>query len=96
MVSPLCHMTVTVYRGKARRTLEGCFYSGRYRGLEDICGTRLQGKFTLITPPDCPVQVGDRVLPGEGPETAPDTAPRVSWVQPMYLCGSLHHYEAGN
>lgn len=95
-MSPLCDMTVTVYRGKVRQVVENCFFSSRYTGLEDIRGTRLRGKFTLITPADIPVRIGDRVMPGIGAELAPEDAPKVSWVQPMYLGGSLHHFEAGN
>ena len=94
MMSPLCDMTVTVYRGKSRQVLEDCFYSARYCGVEDIRGTQLRGKFTLIAPVE--LRVGDRVMPGIGPELCPENAPRVGWVQPMYLGGSLHHWEAGN
>lgn len=95
-MSPLCDMTVTVYRGKKRLVAENCFYSGRYTGREDIRGMGLQGKFTLIAPADHPIHIGDRVMPGIGPEERPGDAPAVTWVQPMYLGGSIHHYEAGN
>ena len=95
-MSPLCDMTVTVYRGNTRLVAENCFYSGKYTGAEDIRGIRLRGKFTLIAPADIPIHVGDRVVPGTGPEICPESAGKVSWVQPMYLGGSLHHYEAGN
>ena len=71
-------------------------FGGSVPGLEDIRGMRLQGKFTLITPADVPIRVGDRILPGIGPEARPENAPAVVWVQPMYLGGSLHHFEAGN
>ena len=93
-MSPLCDMTVTCYRRGKRQVLEGCFFSGRYTGLEDIRGTRLQGKFTLIAPAQ--LRIGDRVLPGIGPETVPAEAETIRWVQPMYLEGNLHHWEAGN
>lgn len=95
-MSPLCDMTVTVYRGKKRLVAENCFYSARYTGREDIRGMGLQGKFTLIAPADHPIHIGDRVMPGVGPEERPENAPTVTWVQPMYLGGSIHHYEAGN
>ena len=95
-MSPLCCQTVSVYRGLQRYVVEGCYYSCRNTGVEDIIGTRLRGKFTLFTPADFPPRPGDRVMPGIGPERADPDAPAVTWVQPMYLAGSLHHYEAGN
>lgn len=96
MDSPLCCQTVSIYRANARYVVEGCYYSCRYQGVEDIVGTRLQGGFTLITPADFAPRPGDRVMPGIGPDRADADAPRVRWVQPYYLAGSLHHFEAGN
>ena len=95
-MSPLWDMTVTVYREGRRQVVEGCFYTGRITGREDICGIRGRSKFTLYTPPESDLRLGDKVVPGVGPDTAPAQAEGITWLQPLYLGGTLHHYEAGN
>lgn len=102
---PLCDQTVTVYRKKERFVVENCFYRHTQVLEESDLGKRQDGQFLLVVAPgDYVPQVGDKVLPGIGPETEngeqllPCTAEglgQIAYVTPWYLGGTLHHYEAG-
>ena len=73
MEFPLCEQTVTVYRledGQVQRTVvDNCFYR-----WEDVAEDSFSRRFLLVVPGAFSVKLGDRVLPGEGPET-------VDWVK---------------
>lgn len=105
MNHPLCNQTVTLYtqtkEGLQRRVVRGCFYHYCRERLSDGLS---QTRFTLILPGEEPVQIGTRVLPGIGPEQVdfqtflPVNTPglgQVAYVEPYYLDGRLHHWEAG-
>ena len=66
----------------------------------------MEKKFLLIIPGDAfPLQSGDRIFAGIGPETVdwnqflPANTPKlyeVSFAKPCYWEGELTHWEAGN
>lgn len=109
----LCDQTVTVYRragaGDIRRTVhERAFLDFRKNLNVERTGSSEASSFLLVIPGDqVPVEVGDKVMLGEGPEVADDAAWRslipskveglcvVKHVDPKYYRGRLVHTEAG-
>lgn len=107
-----CDRTVTVYRlenGHVHRTvMQGCYYFWQVQQVCDLYGTRQETKFLLIVPgQDRPVQVGDRIYDGVGPEITPEEWPgflpvtvpglgQVAYVRPIWWDGRITHTEAGN
>ncbi len=109
----LCRQTVTLYHraedGTYRVTVrrDACF-AGKKTETTEKTGTREQSTFLLVLPgPEVPVAVGDKVIPGVGPECGtredwaeliPAKVPGlvvVSWVSPQYWHGNIVHTEAG-
>lgn len=110
----LCNQTVTLYQwdggsGVTRRVIEkGAFLD--FKKVQDVgrTGSTEVNSFLLVIPCDeIPVAVGDKVLPGEGPEIAsreewsrfiPSVVPGlavVKYVDPKYWRDRLVHVEAG-
>lgn len=109
----LCNQTVTLYRwdGSAcvRKVIEeGAFLD--FKKVQDVSktGSREVNDFLLVIPcSEISVAVGDKVMPGEGPEivTREDWAgfipakvsglAVVKYVDPKYWRGQLVHVEAG-
>ena len=99
---PLCDQVVTVYRQEgeniSRQVLADCFYR-----IEDALQDGWQRKFLLVVPgTEVRLRLGDRVLPGEGPQVALEDWKRfvpaaveglgqVGYVKPYPT-----HTEAGN
>ena len=107
---PLCDQTVTVYRlseGRIhRQVLVGCYLQTAESRLPQ--DDRPQRTFLLVVPgPEAQILVGDRVVPGEGPQitlegwqhflpvSVPDLVV-VGKTQRFYWEGQLSHTEATN
>ena len=99
-------MVITIYRQDGfRRVTEGC-YRWEDREQASLEGLRRGRKAKLfVSGEDYFPKIGDRVLPGVGPETVdwetflPVTVAglcQIQWVRPYYLGGELHHVEAGS
>lgn len=98
--------TVTIYRkiaGEVERTIvHDCCFEVKMEEGADILGARHSSGGFLAVPAEVSVQVGDRVIRGEGEDAAweqldPVRTPglmEVRTVQPCYLHGALHHIEA--
>ena len=98
----LCDRTVTIYRprkGEIHRTVTKAFYHYR-EGWE---GERFCREFLLVLPEDIPLQPGDRIYEGIGPETVdwayflPVSYPGLSQIrtaEAYRFRGSFHHWEA--
>ncbi len=107
----LCAQTVTAYRKEKenirRQVLDGCYFSRREERTRQVSGVRQEQKFLLIVPGKTQaVFPGDRVLPGIGPQIAPEDWEQfipvlveglveVSWAEPKFWQGQLCHVEAG-
>lgn len=102
MPRELCRQRVTVYRPRngqiLRQETEG-FY--RYRDVWEA--DRFRREFLLVLPEDLPLQPGDRVFDGIGPEQVdwasflPVEVPGLSQVRracPYRFRGEFHHWEA--
>ncbi len=106
---PFCDKTVTVYRlqdGQVHRTVvENCFYRWEDTNITGDTGDRFARKCLLIQPGDTQkVFPGDRVMPGEGPESVdwdtflPASVPglsQIAYAAPWYWDGHISHTEAG-
>lgn len=100
----LCCQTVTVYHradGAVRRqVLEGCHLE-----VQTLEEQGVAGKFLLIVPGQTQtVFPGDRIMPGQGPETlswrelvpgAVEGLLEAAYAKPCYWQGQLCHTEAG-
>lgn len=108
----LCRQTVTVYHnenGAVTRTVHRrALLDFKKTQSVDKTGSREANAFLLVIPgPEAQVAVGDKVLPGEGPECAapeewvaliPARVPGlavVRYVDRKYWNGSVCHTEAG-
>ena len=107
----LCDQTVTIYRRQGeqvlRQVVEGCYYVWQEQQLLDKGGCRRETTCLLVMPGDGQqVFIGDRVLPGVGPEVElrdwaafiPVNVPglaEIGYVKPYYWDGGLCHVEAG-
>ena len=105
----LCDETVTVYRntdGQIQRWLiENARLIRQIATPNETYGKSMEKKFLLIIPGDFPLQPGDRVYAGTGPEVTdwevfvPVSVAElyeISFVKPCYWDGELIHWEAGN
>lgn len=106
----LCCQTVTVYRRMGnkvlRQVLENAFYSYQDRYVGQAPDSRMERLFTLILPGNYPLQVGDRIYDGVGPELDPAEwagfipacvpgLSQVQYVKPFFWEGKICHLEAG-
>lgn len=110
----LCDQTVTLYHWDGGDTVtrsvieKGAFLD--FKKVQDVSktGSREVNSFLLVIPcSEVPVQVGDKVLHGEGPEivgragwaaSIPSKVPGlavVKYVDPKYWDDRLVHVEAG-
>lgn len=105
----LCDETVTVYRkteaGILKRVVDGVRLICQTATAAESYGKSRSKKFLLIIPGDYPLQPGDRVFGGIGPEVTEwdafvpavvEELYEVSFVKPCYWDGELVHWEAGN
>ena len=105
----LCDETVTLYRktetGILRRVVDGVRLIRQIATPAESYGKSMEKKFLLIIPADFPMQTGERILAGIGPEVtdwenflpaAVDDLYEISFVKPCYWDGELVHWEAGN
>lgn len=105
----LCDQVVTVYRKTGetveRQVVENCRLSCQISTPRSSYGKSLEKKFRLIIPGnDTPLQPGDRIFDGIGPEEVdwdrflPAAVPEVfevSFVKPCFWDGEITHWEAG-
>ena len=105
----LCGQTVTVYRkegaGITRRVCRQAYLWVKISTPAENYGKSLEKTFRLIIPGDFPLQPGDRVFVGVGPDAVdwqsflPALVPEVlecGFVKPCYWEGEITHWEAGN
>ena len=95
----LCADTVTVYHreGLTRQVLEGVHFE--VTRLQDTAGgiTQNREEFLLVVPFACPLEPGDKVVAGIGPEPeswAQLEAGVIRSVKPRFLLGRFCHTEA--
>lgn len=105
----LCDQTVTVYRKTgdriARQVAENCYFSRQTADAAEHHGKSRLKPFLLIIPGDAmPLQPGDRIFAGIGPEKVdwqafvPAAVPElheVSFAKPCFWEGAVIHWEAG-
>lgn len=106
----LCRDTVTVYRctseGICRQVYTNANLQMLDKLVEDTHTPEWERPFLLIVPGQADLQVGDRIMRGEGPEVRPEEWPKflpenveglcqVQFVQNQYLQGICCHTEAG-
>lgn len=102
----LCCQTVTVYRKDGtRQVAENCYLSGQASTPTERYGKSRSKTFLLIIPGDFPLQPGDRIYAGIGPEAVdwntflPVSVPElfeVSFAKPCFWEGTIVHWEAGH
>lgn len=105
----LCNSTVTLYRKTPdavfRTVLPDCYFQWQLRQERDGEGDYPQRDFLLIVPHGAEIKLGDRVIPGVGPENPTwealhpavrDDVGQIRWVKPYFLDGMLCHTEAGS
>ena len=105
----LCDETVTVYRkteeGILRWVKESTRLIRQIATPAESYGKSMDKKFLLIIPGDFPLQTGDRIFAGIGPEVtdwerflpaAVEELYEISFVKPCYWDGEPVHWEAGN
>ena len=107
-----CDQTVTIYHTDGatytRTVRHDAFLDFRKNQTVDKTGSREANSFLLVVPgAEIPVEAGDKVLMGEGPECStreawanliPAKVPGlvvVKYVDPKYWGGKLVHTEAG-
>ena len=98
----LCDRVVTLYRprkGEVLRQVTKGFY--HYKNVWEI--QRFTREFLLVLPEDIPLQPGDRVFAGVGPETVDweqflpvqvEGLSQVGKASPYWFRGAFHHWEA--
>ena len=105
----VCRQTVTVYRktslGVTRQVVKNCSFQRTDSQQDNNLGKAAGRAFLLIVPGGRYIpRPGDRVLEGIGPAKVDwdrflpcttDALGEVAYVEPWYLNGKLHHYEAG-
>ena len=101
----LCRQTVTCYRmaenTPQRQVIDKCYLQYSTYADYDTAGRQLKRPFLLILPGKEPVQVGDLIYDGIGPEVTqaqwqgfvPANVPRLMQVQ--YVTDYPGHTEAG-
>lgn len=105
----LCDETVTVYRRTGeeihRQVVENARLIRQVSSPTESYGKSMEKKFLLIIPGDFPLQPGDRVFAGIGPENPVWTSfvpaavtklYEIGFVKPCYWEGEVVHWEAGN
>ena len=105
----LCRDKVTIYRAEGenitRRVVDGVYLACSCMTPVENYGKSLEKKFRLIIPGNHPVECGERVYRGIGPETVdwqrflPAVVPElfaVSYASPCFWEGEVIHWEAGN
>jgi len=94
----LCGQTVTVYHreGLTRRCLEGVHFECTRTLETDLGRAEASEGFLLVIPGADPIQPGDTVVLGEGPEViARDSQrPTVESVKQQWFLGTVSHTEA--
>ena len=105
----LCQQTVTVYRkngeGIARHVAENCLFSRQITVSTENYGKSRLKPFLLIIPgASLPLQPGDRIYAGIGPEKVdwqtfvPACVPQLyeaAFAKPCFWEGEITHWEAG-
>ena len=104
------NQTVTVYRRRggqvSRSVYEGCVYQWRIAQRQDEWGNRQDTLFLLVLPGEVPLEPGDRVFDGIGPEVIADEWVRfipvnvpglgqIGYVRPCRLGRRVCYTEAG-
>ena len=106
----LCDQTVTIYRKEeetvSRKVIANAFLAAKVSCPNESYGKSKEKTFLLIIPGDTfPVQPGDRIFDGIGPETvvwqvfvpaAVSELYEISYVKPCRWNGEITHWEAGN
>ena len=105
----LCRQTVTVYRqtdGEVRRqVVENCCLHHSCGAATEKYGKSRWKKFLLIIPGDVPLEPGDRIFQGIGPQEVqwqsfvPGLVPgvyEVGYAKPCCWDGAVVHWEAGS
>lgn len=105
----LCDQTVTIYRKSgeeiSRRVVENAYLQCNISAPAESYGKSLEKKFRLIIPGDIPLQTGDRIYWGLGPETVHWNLFIPALISQLYECGfvkpccwegEISHWEAGN
>ena len=105
----LCDETVTLYRKEGesiqRQVVENARLIRQTATPTESYGKSKEKKFLLIIPGDLPLQNGDRVFAGIGPEVTDwerfipasvEALFEISFVKPCFWDGELIHWEAGN
>lgn len=102
----LCDQTVTLYRETGERwVIPNAYLSAKITTPTEPYGKSMEKKFLLIIPGDFPLQPGDRIYAGFGPEETdwksfvPAAVPALfeaGFVKPCFWEGVITHWEAGN
>ena len=106
----LCDQTVTLYRksGKivTRKVIANAYLSAKVSTPNEPYGKSKEKTFLLIIPENAaPLQCGDRIYDGIGPESvewqafvpaAVSELYEISYVKPCRWNGEITHWEAGN
>ena len=106
----LCDRTVTLYRKVGdtvcRKVIANTYFSEKTSTPNEIYGKSKEKTFLLIIPGETfPVEPGDRIYDGIGPETiawqafvpaAVSELYEISYIKPCRWNGEITHWEAGN
>ena len=101
----LCDQIVTVYRKGIRQVVSGVCLQTKVSTTQKSYGKSLEKTFRLIIPGDFPLQPGDRIYAGVGPENVdwktfvPALVPQLyecAFAKPCCWDGRVTHWEAGN
>ena len=106
----LCDQTVTVYRKSGetvtRKVIANAYLSKKVSVPNEAYGKSVEKTFLLIIPENAaPLQCGDRIYDGIGPESvewqvfvpaAVSELYEISYVKPCRWNGEITHWEAGN
>lgn len=106
----LCDQTVTLYRKEeetvSRKVIANAFLAAKVSVPNEPYGKSKEKTFLLIIPENAaPLQCGDRIYDGIGPETiawqafvpaAVSELYEISYVKPCRWNGEVTHWEAGN
>lgn len=108
----LCDRTVTVYHREGKDEITRTVHPRAFLDSQKVLNVARTGSseangFLLVVPGDAGIRVGDKVVPGEGPEVATDDQWRnliptkvegcvvVRQVDLKYRNGAVAHTEAG-
>ena len=106
----LCDQTVTLYRKSGetvtRKVIANAYLSAKVSTPNEPYGKSKEKTFLLIIPENAaPLQCGDRIYDGIGPESvewqvfvpaAVSELYEISYVKPCRWDGEIIHWEAGN